>query len=92
MTFINHVFIISTQRNSSVHYYPGSTNILSKKERKERGGQGQREGRRGGSEGAEARGGEGKETQNCNFCLPDPGFHLDSYVRKSSVFAQVLLS
>lgn len=67
MTFINHVFIISTQRNSSVHYYPGSTNILSKKEREERGGQGQREGRRGGSEGAEARGGEERKCKTVTF-------------------------
>lgn len=58
MTFINHVFIISTQRNSSVHYYPGSTNILSKKERK-RGDRG-REKEEGREEGAEAKGWGGK--------------------------------
>lgn len=58
MTFINHVFIISTQRNSSVHYYPGSTNILSLRKKGKRGDRG-REKEEGGSEGAEgARGGE----------------------------------
>lgn len=78
---------MSIWRNSNVHFCPGSTNVLYKKERKERRGQGQREGRKGGSEGVEARDGEGKEMQNCNFCLPDPGFHFDSYVHNSSVFA-----
>lgn len=47
MTFINHVFIISTQRNS--RYITIQVQQHLKQERKEeRGGQGQREGRREG--------------------------------------------
>lgn len=88
---VNHVFImVKFQRNSSVHYYPGSTNILQERKGRERGTGAERR-KKGREWRSRGKGWEGKWNANVTL-VTWPRFPSDSYVRKSSVFSQVLLS